>query len=164
MNVSEEILEKKYAPPNELTAPVAPKAKAKRAPRKQPVAESSPEGSQTKGLKVEPEVEVTARLDEVQAVVTIPTEEKPQEASKVGCPDCGKQISARTFRYSHVPNCTSKKQKQQLPREQPEQNIIDIGIENEVPKRLKSRRVERATRREAMVQKLMQNAFSFSEL
>ncbi len=33
VNVGEEVLEKEYNPPNELTAPVAPKAKAKRAPR-----------------------------------------------------------------------------------------------------------------------------------
>ncbi len=50
----------------ETEAPKA-KAKAKRAPRKQlVVAESLPEGS----------VEVTATLDEVQAVVSISTEEE----------------------------------------------------------------------------------------
>ena len=32
--------------------------------------------------------------------------------TKVACPDCGKQMSAKTLKYSHGPNCSSKKQKQ----------------------------------------------------
>jgi hypothetical protein len=32
--------------------------------------------------------------------------------AKVACPDCGKQMSAKTLKYSHGPNCSAKKQKQ----------------------------------------------------
>ncbi len=69
---------------DEVLASEAPKAKAKRAPKKQ--------------LAVaEPEVEGTA-LDEAQAVVSIPSEEEPKKVSKVVCPSCGERVSAKTLR------------------------------------------------------------------
>ncbi len=79
----------------------------------------------------EPEPEVQAEL---------PVEEVKVDA-KVECPDCGKMMSQKTLRYSHGPNCVAKKQEKQVQR------------------RLYGRREERATRREAMVAKLVQNAF-----
>ena len=140
------------APQVEAEAPIveAPKAKAKRASRAKPKEE-------------EPQVETNSSLDETQAVVTIPTQEEEgkKEAkteAKVSCPDCGKQMSAKTLKYSHVPNCPAKKQ-QQSPRELPASSIMEEVIENEVQKRMNNKRAERAARREEMVQKLMQNAF-----
>ena len=132
----------------ELTAP---KAKAKRVSKKEPVV-------------TEPEVEVTSSLDEDQVDVTYPVEEITTVA-KVECPDCGKQMSAKTLRYSHGPDCASKKQKQSLPEEsrgpheQTDQSIIEEVIENEVQKRLNASRAVRAGRRQEMVANLMQNAF-----
>jgi hypothetical protein len=138
VSVSEEILEKEYDPPDEPTAQVAPKAKANE------LLESR--------LAAELEIEVKETHDEVQAVVSIPVQEESKEVSKVACPDCGKQMSAKTLRYSHGPNCTSKKQKQQSPREQPARTIMDDAIESEVRNIWNSRRAEGATPREAMVQ------------
>ena len=132
VNVDEEpVLVQEYIP--------APKAKArpKRAPKKQEV--------------IVPEVEVTSAFDEVEAVVTVPDELKVE--TKVTCPDCGKQMSAKTLRYSHGPNCSVKKQKPEPP------SVIEEVIENEVQKRLLNSRAIRAARRQDMVDKLMQNAF-----
>ena len=40
---------------------------------------------------------------------------EPEVEHKVACPDCGKQVSAKTLKYSHGPNCVVKKQKQSQP-------------------------------------------------
>ena len=93
-----------------------------------------------------------------------PKEEPPKEeqgaGAKVECPDCGKQMSAKTLRYSHGANCSAKQGKQQRAQEeQPEQNVMNDLIEYEVQRRMNQKRAERATRREAMVAKLLQNAF-----
>ena len=125
------------------STPVAkPKARAKRAPKK-PV--------------------------EVEAVVEPEPVEEPQQAEepddgnwtkverKVACPDCGKQMSAKTLKYSHGPNCPAKKQKQS-PREF-SPSVIEEVIENEVQKRLNNSRALRAARRQETVQKLTQNDF-----
>ena len=117
------------------------KARAKREPKK-PVEQF-----------IEPEVEVNASLDEVEADVALPDE--PKVESKVSCPDCGKQMSAKTLRYSHGPNCTAKKQK----HSEVDHSVIEEVIENEVQKRLHNSRAHRAVRRQEMVGKLMQNAF-----
>ena len=93
-----------------------------------------------------------------------PPKEEPKEeqgaGAKVECPDCGKQMSAKTLRYSHGANCSAKQGKQQRAQEeQPEQNVMNDLIEYEVQRRMNQKRAERATRREAMVAKLLQNAF-----
>ena len=96
-----------------------------------------------------------------------PKEEPKEEqgaGAKVECPDCGKQMSAKTLRYSHGANCSAKQGKQQRAQEeQPEKNVMDDLIEYEVQRRMNQKRTERATRREAMVAKLLQNAVWFSE-
>jgi len=150
--------------------PVVLKAvKAKRASRAKPKVPGTPVGE-------EPEVKVTSStLDEAQVEVTIPEEAKTDAKvdTKVTCPDCGKQMSAKTLKYSHVPNCTAKKQSEggsqarqrSLRTPAPEaslrreESVLEEVIENEVQKRLQNKRSERAARREEMVQKLMQNAF-----
>ena len=91
--------------PVDVDEPVAaePKAKPKRAPK--------PEPSVTPQASVG--TEVTPALNGITVKVEIPTEaNKDATASqKVSCPDCGKQMSAKTLKYSHAPNCLAKKQK-----------------------------------------------------
>ena len=96
-----------------------------------------------------------------EPVVEEPREEPKEEpkeeqgvGAKVECPDCGKQMSAKTLKYSHGPNCVTPKPKESQP-------IIEreVATEELIEKRISNRRAERVTRREAMVQQLMQNAF-----
>ena len=100
-----------------------------------------------------PEVEVTPSVDETQVETTSPTEEASAVA-KVECPDCGKLMSQKTLRYSHGPNCVVKKQQQVATPSEP-----TVIVEQDTRSRLQTRRAERATRREFLVAKLVQNAF-----
>ena len=59
-------------------------------------AKAKPRASKAKPKVEEPEVEVKPALDEVQAVVELPKEEAKADV-KSACPDCGKQMSAKTF-------------------------------------------------------------------
>ena len=124
----------------------APKARAKRAASRTP--------SARKQKVVEPEVEATPSLDEVQVDVTYPVE-GASAVAKVECPDCGKLMSQKTLRYSHGPNCAAKKQKQSSPREHVDPSVIEEVIENEVQKRLTNSQAQRAARRQEMVEKLI---------
>ncbi len=142
--------------------PVA-KPKAKRASRSKISVVTGPteqvvEPVLTLQVSDQREVEVTASLDEVEAVVRIPSSDELKMDTKVACPDCGKQMSAKTLKYSHGPNCSSKKQKQS-PREQIDKSVFEEVVESEVQKRLHNTRACRAIRRQEMVEKLMQNAF-----
>ena len=96
--MTEIINEVKEMPAEQVDQPVAaePKAKPKRAPK--------PEPSVT---------EVTPALNEITVKVEIPTEANidANASQKVSCPDCGKQMSAKTLKYSHAPNCLAKKQR-----------------------------------------------------
>ena len=131
---------------------VETKAKAKRASKAKPA------------VVVEPEVEVTASLDEVEAVITLPLPEELKVDTKVACPDCGKQMSAKTLKYSHGPNCSSKKQKTNTDQKEEESqpNIVRNPLTEALLdhwKEQKCTRAARAVRRQEMVEKLMQNAF-----
>lgn len=90
------------APTPDVAEPqvVSAKPKAKRASR-----------AKAKAMPAEPVVEVTQTLEEVVAEVEMPKEENKEVkvAEKVKCPDCGKQMSAKTLKYSHGPNCVVKK-------------------------------------------------------
>ena len=135
--------------------PVAAKAKAKRASRAKPKEEP---------VKEEP-------LEDEPKEEQILTQEPKEEAridDKVACPDCGKQMSAKTLKYSHVANCVTKKQKQkpvftqgsQDQREENTQPAIQREIEVDfIEQRALNRRAERVARRDAMVNRLMQHAF-----
>ena len=139
-------------PEQEEEAPIVV-AKAKRASRSKPAVVVD---------VVEPVVEVTASLDEVEAVITLPSPEELKVDTKVACPDCGKQMSAKTLKYSHGPNCSSKKQKQgdeEGVKELIEKSVFEEVVEHEVQKRLHNTRACRAVRRAEMVEKLIQNAF-----
>ena len=74
-----------------------------------------------------------------------------EEVAKASCPDCGKQMSAKTLKYSH--KCTTAKVAPVVTS-----RIVEI-VEDEVEKRFYNRRAERAARREAVVEKLMLSAF-----
>jgi hypothetical protein len=127
----------------EVAEPVAePKAKPKRAPRAKKEKVSEP--VQAEVVAVEPSLEATT------VEVTVP-EEKPAAAvvkDKVACPDCGKQMSAKTLKYSHAPNCTAK-----------QINAKEELLENLIEQRLTSVRKERLARKQALMEKLVSNAF-----
>ena len=150
-------------------AVVEVKPKAKRASRAKP---------KEQPIKEEPKEEAKEEA-----------KEKPKEEhkgdDKVGCPDCGKQMSAKTLKYSHGPNCSSKKQKKgddefAKTLHTAKQIAHEIGGEHganasnafamlesldKVPDHMIERhirtrqRAERATRREMMLNNLMQTAF-----
>ena len=137
--------------PEEPKEEEKPKPKAKRAPRKK-----------TESV-VEPVVEVTATVEETVAEVAIPeekTEAKVDAAEKATCPDCGKQMSAKTLKYSHGPNCVvAKKQAKQEERNDDHRNIPEEIIEQEVKKRMHQTRADRIARKQEAVIKLIANAF-----
>jgi len=115
---------------------------AKRAPRK-PKA------------KPEPVINVTSTPEEVIAEVEVPEAKTEQ---KVACPDCGKQMSAKTLKYSHAPNCVVKK------NTKPEQvaereSITDEMIEQEIEKRMTNKRNERLVKRQKDLENLIAKAF-----
>ena len=129
---------------------VVTKAKAKRASKAKPA------------VVVEPEVEVTASLDEVEAVVTLPLPGELKVDTKVACPDCGKQMSAKTLKYSHGPNCSAKKQKQWVEEESTKTDIVRNPLTEAILdnwKETRCTRLARAVRRQEMVDRLIQNAF-----
>ena len=140
-----EVQEQPIEEPQEAVsdAPVAAKAKAKRASRAKPKEEP---------VKEEPQEEEPVKEE--------PKEEVKEEAKiddKVACPDCGKLMSAKTLKYSHVANCVTKKQKQNQEETQPAIQR-DIAVDF-IEQRAINRRAERVARREAMVSRLMQHAF-----
>ena len=104
-----------------------------------------------------------------QPIKEEPKEEPKEEAKeehkgddKVGCPDCGKQMSAKTLKYSHGPNCSSKKPKTNTDKKEEQQPTIQREeiTEELIERHIRTRqRAERATRREMMLNNLMQTAF-----
>ena len=162
----------------EVTEKPKPKARAKRSPSRGP-------SVRLKHNVIEPEPVLTLQVSdqrepEVQA--ELPVEEVKVDA-KVECPDCGKMMSQKTLRYSHGPNCVAKKQKneeyanmshtakrlaQEVGGEDGANALHAISIldslsqipDHAIHHLIRTRsREERATRREAMVAKLVQNAF-----
>ena len=146
-----EIVNEIRTEPEEPKEEEQPKPKAKRAPRKR--AESV----------VEPVVEVTATVEETTVEVALPeerTEAKTEATDKVACPDCGKQMSAKTLKYSHAPNCVvAKKQAKQEDDNDDHRNIPEEIIEQEVKKRMNQTRADRIARKQEAVSKLIANAF-----
>ena len=142
--VQEEPKEEPKEEPQEVVpaAPVVAKAKAKRASRAKPKEEPK------EAPKEEPKEQPKEK----------PIEE-PKGEEKVACSDCGKQMSANTLKYSHGPNCNSKKQTKKASDKNKQQTSLDFTadvVEHHSRARTLS---ERATRREAIVEKLMQTAF-----
>ena len=154
-------------PVAEPVAETAAEPKPKRAPRGR-----APSRKRVKELDAEV-VDVEPTLEETAVEVTLP-EEKPAAVvkDKVACPDCGKEMSAKTLKYSHAPNCViKKKQSDEQPaavvpdrrRDSPEGNISEELIEELVQKRWdnvsNNLRRERLARKQAMVEKLIAGAF-----
>ena len=134
-------------------------------------------------VKEEPKVAVSEAVVEVkpkakrasrakpkeQPIKEEPKEEPKEEAKeehkgddKVGCPDCGKQMSAKTLKYSHGPNCSSKKPKTNTDKKEEQRPTIQREeiTEELIERHIRTRqRAERATRREMMLNNLMQTAF-----
>ena len=135
--------------------PVAePKAKPKRAPRakasSRKKSNKEPETVQVEDAPAEPSVE-----EQVVAEV----EAKPAAVKdKVACPDCGKEMSAKTLKYSHGPNCVVKK-KQAADQPTEATAISEEVIEDLVQKRLTNVRQERLAKKQAMMEKLVSSAF-----
>ena len=143
---------------------VVTKEKAKRASKAKPAVVVEP--VLTLQVSDQMEVEVTASLDEVEAVVTLPLPGELKVDTKVACPDCGKQMSAKTLKYSHGPNCSAKKQKQlvadQRDDEESQPNIVRNPLTETILdnwKETRCTRAARAVRRQEMVDRLIQNAF-----
>jgi hypothetical protein len=144
-------------------------------------------------VEVKPKAKRASRAKpKEEPVVEEPNEEPKEEPKeeqknddKVTCSDCGKQMSAKTLKYSHGPNCSSKKQKKGDDEfantiRAAKQVVSEIGGDheastleafdlidalNKVPDHViehhvrTRQRAERATRRETMMNKLMQTAF-----
>ena len=142
------------------TSIVVTKAKAKRASKSKPAVVVEP--VLTLQVSDQREVEVTASLDEVEAVVTLPLPGELKVDTKVACPDCGKQMSAKTLKYSHGPNCSAKKQKQGDEEESTKTDIVRNPLTETILdnwKETRCTRLARAVRRQEMVDRLIQNAF-----
>ena len=105
--------------------------------------------------KAKPKAKAKAKAVPPPEVTPEPVVEPPapviEEVAKASCPDCGKQMSAKTLKYSH--KCTTAKVAPVVTN-----RIVEI-VEDEVEKRFNNRRAERAARREAVVEKLMLSAF-----
>lgn len=95
------------------------KAKPKRKPRSKKQEESTPQ----------PEINVITTLDESVADVVVPdittTHSKTKVSQKIKCPDCGKMISEKTYKYTHVHNCKSKKEMNKHQEVENQQSIND---------------------------------------
>ena len=140
-------------------AVVEVKPKAKRASRAKP--------------KEEPRKEEPLEVEPIEEQILTPEpKEEARIDDKVACPDCGKQMSAKTLKYSHVANCVTKKPKtktektvftpgsQDQREEQP--YLPDVGeiTEELIEHHIRTRsRAARALRRETMMNNLVQSAF-----
>ena len=135
------------------TPVVVAKAKAKRVSKAKTIVTAAP---------VEPEV-VEPEVVEAEVVVAVePVVVEPKVDAKVACPDCGKQMSAKTLKYSHGPNCSSKKQKQGDEEESTKTDIVRNPLTEAILdnwKETRCTRLARAARRQEMVDRLIQNAF-----
>ena len=83
--------------------------------------------------------------------VTVPEELNKEQkgVDKVSCPDCGKQMSAKTLKYSHGPNClVKKKENNEAKTERVQPSVTDEMIEHEIEKRMNNKRAERITKRQ----------------
>ena len=126
-------------------AVVEVKPKAKRASRAKPKEEP---------LEVEPIEEQILKSPEPK--------EEARIDDKVACPDCGKQMSAKTLKYSHVANCVTKKQKTKTEKTDEQQYPTQVGeiTEELIEHHIRTRsRAARALRRETMMNNLVQSAF-----
>ena len=130
-------------------APGEVKPKAKRASRAKP--------------KEEPRKEEPLEVEPIEEQILTPEpKEEARIDDKVACPDCGKQMSAKTLKYSHVANCVTQKQKTKTEKTYEQQYPTQVGeiTEELIEHHIRTRsRAARALRRETMLNNLMQSAF-----
>jgi len=132
--------------------------KPKRAPRAKAPARKKVKELDAEVVAVEPSV------DETSVVVAVP-EEKPAPVvkDKVACPDCGKEMSAKTLKYSHVPNCMAKKKQTDEQPVTAAPSISEELIEEIVQKRwdnvTNNLRQQRLERKQAAMERLISRAF-----
>ena len=130
-------------------AVVEVKPKAKRASRAKP--------------KEEPRKEEPLEVEPIEEQILTPEpKEEARIDDKVACPDCGKQMSAKTLKYSHVANCVTKKQKTKTEKTDEQQYPTQVGeiTEELIEHHIRTRsRAARALRRETMMNNLVQSAF-----
>jgi hypothetical protein len=135
-------------------------------PIAEPVAEPKPKPKRASRAKAkptpEPNVEVKEQtIDDTTVEVEMPSEENKEVKvnEKVSCPDCGKQMSAKTLKYSHGPNClVKKKEAQEEKTERAKPSINDEMIEELVQSRMNNVRKERLAKREQALEKLVAGA------
>ena len=131
-----DVINEVKADAEEVVEPVVVAVVEEVKPKAKPKAKAKAKAVPPPEVTPEPVVEAAPAVDEV---------------AKASCPDCGKQMSAKTLKYSH--KCTTAKVAPVVTS-----RIVEI-VEDEVEKRFYNRRAERAARREAVVEKLMLSAF-----
>ena len=124
---------------------------------KKPQAKRAPKAKKEKPVLDAVVEVVSSTINETVAEVEIPDEKIFTENKKVECPDCGKQMSAKTLKYSHAPNCLFKKQ---VDKEEAQMKTIPAEvIEVEIQKRMSHAKSERLSRRQKQIESLVANAF-----
>ena len=145
---AEEVVETVVEPvvePVEAKPKAKPKAKAKAKPEPPPEVTPPPivEAAPARVVLTQGHADSLAQVSDAS--------KSQRDEAKAACPDCGKQMSAKTLKYSH--KCTTVKATPVATS-----RIVEI-VEDEVTKHLTNRRAERMAHREAVVEKLMQSAF-----
>ena len=142
-----DVINEVKADAEEVVEPVVVAVVEEVKPKAKPKAKAKAKAVPPPEVTPEPVVEAAPAL----VVLTQGSSDQREEAAKASCPDCGKQMSAKTLKYSH--KCTTAKVAPVVTS-----RIVEI-VEDEVEKRFNNRRAERAARREAVVEKLMLSAF-----
>jgi hypothetical protein len=156
----------------EPPTPIEPKAKPKR--------KSQPKQTATEEIKEEKVEEVVippTPKEEVEVKPPEGTEKKVKTVELVSCPDCKKEMSKKTLRYSHEKNCTGKpvvreeipvkrrapvKAKPPAETEAPKAKEAYISIpeeiiQQELNKRVKEQREARLRAKDDKIKKLAMN-------
>ena len=137
-----------------------PKAKAKSKPR------AKPKAKLVKPVEPVEPVEEVKPEPELQSIQEEPKAKAKKKAELVECPDCKKQLSAKTLKYNHVHNCPAKEFKEpekltitssNVPITPPDETPI---IQNNEPivKRPTARDIT-IMKREKMINSLISQAF-----
>ena len=152
---------------NELKTDDQPVAQEVAEPVAEPTAEPKPKraprGRAPSRKKVtEPEPEVVAvepTVEETTVEVKVPDEKPAVVKDKVACPDCGKEMSAKTLKFSHAPNCTVKKKQSDEQPAAVSEELIEELVQKRWDNVSNNLRRERLARKQAMVEKLIAGAF-----
>ena len=151
---------------NEIKTEAEPVAEPVAEPTAEPKPKRAPRGRAPSRKKVtEPEPAVVAvepTVEESIVEVTVPDEKLQLPAvvkDKVACPDCGKEMSAKTLKYSHAPNCTTKKKQSDEQPAAVSEELIDELVQKHWDNVTNNLRRQRLERKQAMMEKLIAGAF-----